>query len=61
MCEGIVEELRGIDLGDQRLNRRSALVMETLAVNPDLASRSICVWKSKDSKMSRTAGENACM
>ena len=58
MCEGIVEELRGIDLGDQRLNRRSALVMETLAVNPDLASRS---RKSKDSKMSRTAGENACM
>ena len=29
--------------------------------SPDLASRSICVWKSNDSKMSRTAGENACM
>ena len=28
MCEGIVEELLGIDLGDKRLNRRSALVVE---------------------------------
>ena len=34
MCERIVEELRWIDLGDQRLNRRSALVMEALAANP---------------------------
>jgi hypothetical protein len=29
--------------------------------SPALASRSIWVWKSNDSKMSRTAGENACM
>jgi hypothetical protein len=35
MCEGIVEELQGIDLGDKRLNRRSTLVMEALAANPE--------------------------
>ena len=42
MCEGIVEELLGIDLGDQRLNRRSALVMEALAVNPEASVNAAC-------------------
>ena len=42
MCEGIVEELRGIDLGDQRLNRRSALVMEALAANPEASINAAC-------------------
>jgi hypothetical protein len=35
MCVGITEELAGIDLGDERLNRRSAKVIEALAANPE--------------------------
>ena len=42
MCEGIVEELRGIDLGDQRLNRRSAIVIEALAANPEVSINAAC-------------------
>ena len=42
MCEGIVEELRGIDLGDQRLNRRSARVIEALAANPEASINGAC-------------------
>ncbi len=42
MCEGIVEELQGIDLGDKRLNRRSQLVMETLAANPEASVIGAC-------------------
>ena len=42
MCEGIVEELRGIDLGDKRLNRRSALVIEALAANPEASVNAAC-------------------
>lgn len=35
MCEGIADELQGIDLGDQRLNRRSVKVIEALAADPE--------------------------
>ena len=42
MCDGIVEELRGIDLGDQRLNRRSARVIEALAANPEASVNAAC-------------------
>ena len=42
MCEGIVEELLGIDLGDKRLNRRSTLVMEALAANPEASINAAC-------------------
>ncbi len=35
MCEGIADELRGIQLADQRLNQRSRIIMETLAANPE--------------------------
>lgn len=34
MCEGIADELQGIDLGDQRLNKRSVKVIEALAADP---------------------------
>ncbi len=34
MCEGIVAELVGIDLGDKRLNDRSKLMIEALAADP---------------------------
>lgn len=34
MSEGIADELRGIDLGDKRLNQRSIKVLEALAANP---------------------------
>ena len=34
MCEGIADELHGIDLGDQRLNKRSVKVIESLAADP---------------------------
>jgi hypothetical protein len=42
MCEGIVDELQGIELGDKRLNRRSALVMEALADNPEASVNAAC-------------------
>jgi hypothetical protein len=42
MCEGIAEELRGIDLGDKRLNKRSARVMEALAANPQASVNGAC-------------------
>ena len=42
MCEGIVDELQGIDLGDKRLNRRSRLVMEALAANPEASVNAAC-------------------
>ncbi|MEA1950509.1 MAG: IS4 family transposase [Planctomycetota bacterium] len=35
MCEGITDELQGIDLGDERLNKRSVKVIEKLASNPE--------------------------
>ena len=34
MCQGIADELRGIDLGDKRLNKRSVKVLEALARDP---------------------------
>ena len=42
MCEGIVEELLGIDLGDKRLNRRSLQVIETLAADPQASVNAAC-------------------
>jgi hypothetical protein len=42
MCEGIAEELRGIDLGDKRLDKRSAQVMEALAANPEASVNGAC-------------------
>jgi hypothetical protein len=42
MCEGIAAELDGIDLGDQRLNRRSKRVVEALAANPEASINSAC-------------------
>ena len=42
MCDGIAEELHGIDLGDQRLNRRSARVIEALAANPEASINGAC-------------------
>jgi hypothetical protein len=42
MCEGITAELEGIDLGDQRLNRRSKRVLEALAANPEASINSAC-------------------
>jgi len=40
-----VEEFKNIDLGDQRLNKRTALLAEHLAANP-LASipQACCGW-----------------
>jgi hypothetical protein len=35
MCEGITAELEGIDLGDERLNKRSIKVTAALAANPE--------------------------
>lgn len=34
MSQGIVEELAGIPLGDERLNARSRTVIEALEANP---------------------------
>ncbi len=46
MCEGIVEELRGIDMGDQRLNRRSERVIEALAADPEASVNGACDGRS---------------
>jgi hypothetical protein len=35
MCEGIAEEFEGIDLGDQRLNKRSVVIAQALAAAPE--------------------------
>ena len=42
MCEGIADELQGIDLGDQRLNKRSRRVIEALAANPEASVNAAC-------------------
>jgi len=43
MCEGIADELEGIDLGDKRLNRRGKRVIAALAANPEASINSSCV------------------
>jgi hypothetical protein len=35
VCEGIALELEGIELGDQRLNKRSLAILEALSANPE--------------------------
>jgi hypothetical protein len=43
MCEGIADELVGIDLGDLRLDKRSKRVINALAANPE-ASLHAAIW-----------------
>lgn len=46
MCAGIAEELEGIDLGDERLNKRGKKVLEALAANPEASINAACQgWK----------------
>jgi hypothetical protein len=46
MCAGIAEELAGIDLGDERLNKRGKKVLEALASNPEGSINAACQgWK----------------
>ena len=42
MGEGIAVELTGIDLGDERLNKRSKHLLEALAVNPEASINAAC-------------------
>lgn len=42
MGEGIINELEGVDLGDKRLNRRSKVIVEALAVNPESSINAAC-------------------
>ena len=42
MCEGIADELQGINLGDIRLNKRSKQVIEALAANPEASINASC-------------------
>lgn len=42
MCEGIAQELEGIELGDERLNRRSKRLLEALASNPEASINAAC-------------------
>ena len=42
MCDRIADELRGIDLGDKRLNQRSKRVIEALAANPESSINASC-------------------
>jgi hypothetical protein len=42
MCDGIADELRGIDLGNMRLNQRSKQLIEALAANPESSIHASC-------------------
>jgi len=42
MCEGIAAELEGIDLGDERLNKRSEHILEALAADPQASVNAAC-------------------
>ena len=42
MCDGIADELQGIDLGDACLNKRSKQVIEALAANPEASINASC-------------------
>lgn len=42
MCGPVVEELRGIDLGDERLNARSGRLLEALAADPAASINAAC-------------------
>lgn len=42
MCEGIVAELEGINLGDKRLNKRSERIIEALAADPEASINAAC-------------------
>lgn len=42
MCEGIADELLGINLGDERLNKRSVKLVEALAANPEASVNGAC-------------------
>ena len=42
MSEGIGDELHGIDLGDERLNKRSKHILEALADNPEASINAAC-------------------
>ena len=42
MCEGIVDELCGIQLADERLNKRSFQIIEALAANPEASINAAC-------------------
>lgn len=42
MCQGIVNELEGIHLGDERLNQRSRIVIERLAADPSASINAAC-------------------
>ena len=42
MCEGITDELQGIDLGDKRLNERSKRIIDALAANPEASINASC-------------------
>jgi hypothetical protein len=42
MCQGIKMELEGIDLGDERLNRRAKSLLDTLAGDPSASINAAC-------------------
>lgn len=42
MCKEISSELEGIDLGDNRLNKRSQCIIEALSNNPEASCNSAC-------------------
>jgi Transposase DNA-binding/Transposase Tn5 dimerisation domain len=42
MCEGMREELAGIELGDKRLDERSRVIIEALASNPEASINAAC-------------------
>ena len=47
MCQAITEELRGIDLSDQRLNERSRMLLKALAADPSANTNTACTGWSE--------------
>ena len=61
MCQGIVAELEGIDLGHERRNQRSKALLETLAVNPEASINAACHgWADTQAAYRFFDNDNVC-
>ncbi len=60
MCQGMAAELRGINLGDKRLNRRTEIVIESLAANPAGSINAACQgWAETEAAYRKVRDEMA--
>lgn len=42
MCDGIADEMQGVDFGDKRLNKRCKTIVNALAANPEASINAAC-------------------